>query len=53
MMEFGDVQILGSAEGERNRLRSVLFFTGLTELPDLRPQNFRLVPYPKQYIGQS
>jgi len=53
MMEFGDVQILGSAEGERNRLRSVLFFTGLIELPDLRPQNFRLVPYPKQYIGQS
>jgi len=53
MMEFGDVQILGSAEKKRNRLKSVLFFTGLTQLPDLQPQDFRLIPYPKQYTAQS
>jgi len=49
MMEFGDIQILGSAEGDRNRLKSVLFFTSLTELSELRPQDFRLIPFPKQY----
>jgi hypothetical protein len=51
MMEFGNVKILASAEGERNLLKSVLFFTGLTELPNLRPQDFRMVPYQKQYLG--
>jgi hypothetical protein len=46
MMCFGDDQVLGSAEGERNRLRSILLFR--TEGP-LNPRDFRLVMYPKQY----
>jgi phosphodiester glycosidase len=45
MMSFGEDQVLGSAEGERNRLRSVLLFR--SEVP-LNPEDLRLVVYPKQ-----
>ena len=53
MMAFGNDQVLGSAEGERNRLRSILLFRAVTELADLRPRDFRLVVYPRQYAQQS
>lgn len=48
MMNFGGDQVLGSAEGERNRLRSVLLFHKEDESAPLAPADFRLVSYPKQ-----
>jgi len=46
MMCFGENHVLGSAEGERNRLRSVLFFRSEAEAA-LKPQDLRLITYPK------
>ena len=49
MMGFWEDQVLGSAEGERNRIRSVLLFrTEAGKIP-LSPEDLRLVVYPKQY----
>lgn len=51
MNYFGD-QILGSAEGERNRLRSVIFFCQIETDKALTPNDLKLIMYPKQYCNQ-
>jgi hypothetical protein len=47
MMGFDGSLVLGSAEGERNRLRSILVFRRDAKVP-LRPLDARLVTYPRQ-----
>jgi hypothetical protein len=48
MMNFCGDQVLGSAEGERNRLRSIMLFRQVDSSTGLAPDDFRLVSYPKQ-----
>jgi hypothetical protein len=48
MMDFGGDQVLGSAKGERNRLRSVLLFRKEDANTRLATDDFRLISYPKQ-----
>jgi hypothetical protein len=48
MMCFDGDQVLGSPEGERYRLRSVILFRKEDARTELAPNDFRLVSYPKQ-----
>ena len=49
-MSFNGDLVLGSAEGERNRLRSLLLFRSASKAAGIQPTDFRLVQYPKQYL---
>jgi len=48
MMNFRGDQVLGPADGERNRLRSVLLLRKEEVTTRIAPDDFRLVCYPKQ-----
>lgn len=48
MMNFCGTQVLGSAEGGRNRIRSILLFRQEGSSTELALGDFRLVSYPKQ-----
>jgi hypothetical protein len=49
MMSFDGNMVLGSAEGERDRLRSTLLFRRAHDVATLDSDDLRLVIYPKQY----